>query len=106
HLEQLAFSDEDIDYLRSRGSFRDDFLAWLRAFRFTGDVFAIQTGTPLFANEPIMEIVAPIASAQFVETVVMNQIHVQTVLASKAARIVTGATVRACVCVGPRPTAR
>ena len=102
HLEQLTFSDEDLDYLRGLGSFSEDFLTWLRGFRFTGDIYAVAEGTPLFANEPIMEIVAPIASAQLVETVVMNQIHVQTVLASKAARIVAAARGRTVIDFGTR----
>jgi len=102
HLEQLTFSDEDLDYLRGLGSFSEDFLTWLRGFRFTGDIYAVAEGTPVFANEPIMEIVAPIASAQLVETVVMNQIHVQTVLASKAARIVAAARGRTVIDFGTR----
>jgi nicotinate phosphoribosyltransferase len=102
HLERLAFSDDDVDYLRGLGSFTEDFLTWLRGFRFTGDVYAVAEGTPVFANEPILEIVAPIASAQFVETVVMNQIHVQTVLASKAVRIVTAAGGRTVIDFGAR----
>ena len=102
YLEELTFSDGDIDYLRSLGSFREDFLTWLCRFRFTGDVYAVAEGTPLFANEPILEIVAPIASAQLVETVVMNQIHVQMVLASKAARIVAAARGRTVIDFGTR----
>ena len=102
HLEQLTFSDEDLDYLRGLGSFNEDFLTWLRGFRFTGDIYAVAEGTPVFANEPIMEIVAPIASAQLVETVVVNQIHVQTVLASKAARIVAAARGRTVIDFGTR----
>src|SRR4030095_6648682 len=90
------------DYRPRRGSVTDDFLTWLRRFRFTGDVYAVPEGTPIFANEPIMEIVAPIASAQFVETVVMNQVHVQTVLASKAVRIVTAARGRTVIGFGAR----
>jgi nicotinate phosphoribosyltransferase len=102
HLEQVTFSDEDIDYLRGLGSFTEDFLTWLRDFRFTGDVYAVPEGTPLFANEPIMEIVAPIVAAQLVETIVMNQIHVQTVLASKAARVVAAARGRTVIDFGAR----
>jgi nicotinate phosphoribosyltransferase len=102
YLEGLTFSDDEIDYLRRLGSFREDFLSWLRGFRFTGDVYAVAEGTTVFANEPILEIVAPIASAQLVETVVMNQIHVQTVLASKAARIVAAARGRTVIDFGAR----
>ena len=90
-LEQLRFTDDDIVYLRSLKTFSDECLAWLSAFTFTGDVMAVPEGTPVFANEPILEVVAPIAQAQLVETLVMNQVHVQTVLASKGARVAAAA---------------
>nr|VFK13128.1 MAG: nicotinate phosphoribosyltransferase [Candidatus Kentron sp. LFY] len=90
-LENLYFSDEDIAYLASIGRFSNRFLDWLRGFRFTGDVYAMPEGTPVFANEPILEIVAPLPQAQILETLVMNQIHLQTMLASKAERVVTAA---------------
>ncbi|MHA7834640.1 MAG: nicotinate phosphoribosyltransferase, partial [Algiphilus sp.] len=84
HLQQLHFSDADIAYLRSLGHFSEDFLAWLRAFHFRGRVRAVPEGTPIFAHEPILEVEAPLPDAQLVETVVMNQIQLQTVLATKA----------------------
>jgi nicotinate phosphoribosyltransferase len=104
YLEQLHFTEEDVAYLRSLNRFSNEFLASLREFRFTGDVYAVPEGTPVFANEPIVEVVAPIAQGQLVETFVMNQIHVQTVLASKAVRVVTAARGRQVVDFGARRT--
>ena len=91
HLETLRFSTGDIAYLDSLGRFSPELLQWLEAFRFTGDVFAMAEGTPVFANEPILEIVAPLPQGQLVETFVINQIHGQTLVASKAARVVAAA---------------
>jgi nicotinate phosphoribosyltransferase len=102
YLETLRFTSDDIAYLRSLGPFSDGFLDRLRDFRFSGEVRAVPEGTPVFANEPILEVVAPIAEAQLVETFVMNQVHLQTVLASKAARVVAAAEGRAVVDFGPR----
>ncbi|MFN4219093.1 MAG: nicotinate phosphoribosyltransferase [Candidatus Bipolaricaulia bacterium] len=91
YLESLRFTDEEIQYLASLGQFSQSFLEWLRHMRFTGDVYAVPEGTPVFAQEPILEIVAPLPQAQLVETFVMNQVHLQTVLASKAYRVVAAA---------------
>jgi len=91
YLERLHFGEDDLAYLASLGKFSARFLQWLKDFRFAGDVYAVSEGTPLFANEPILEIVAPLPQAQLVETFVMNQIHVQTLLATKAHRVVTAA---------------
>ena len=102
HLEELHFADGDLDYLRSLDRFSETFLTSLRDFRFTGDVYAVPEGTPVFANEPIVEVVAPIAEGQLVETFVMNQIHAQTVLASKAVRVVMAARGRPIVDFGAR----
>jgi len=102
HLAGFGFSGADIAYLRSLATFSDPFLRRLPGFRFTGDVFAVPEGTPIFANEPILEVVAPIAEAQVVETFVMNQIHLQTVLASKAARVVEAAAGRPVIDFGAR----
>eukprot|EP00828_Plagiopyla_frontata_P036221 TRINITY_DN47861_c0_g2_i1.p1 TRINITY_DN47861_c0_g2~~TRINITY_DN47861_c0_g2_i1.p1 ORF type:complete len:320 (+),score=81.99 TRINITY_DN47861_c0_g2_i1:91-960(+) len=95
YLANLRFTCEDIAYLRSLHMFRDEFLAWLKDFRFTGNVYAMAEGTPFFALEPVLEIEAPLPQAQLVETCVMNQIHLQTVLASKAARVAQAAAGRA-----------
>ena len=102
YLEGLRFTEADIAYLRSLEKFTDPFLAWLREFRFTGDVRAVPEGTPVFANEPILEIAAPLPEAQLIETFVMNQVQLQTVLASKARRVVSAAAGRAVVDFGPR----
>ncbi|RMD87230.1 MAG: nicotinate phosphoribosyltransferase, partial [Alphaproteobacteria bacterium] len=96
-LENLRFDEEDIAYLRSIRQLDPGFVDWLRAFRFHGEVYAVPEGTPVFANEPIMEIVAPIAEAQIIETLVMNEVTLATVLASKAARVVTAAAGRTVV---------
>jgi nicotinate phosphoribosyltransferase len=91
YLETVRFGPDDLAYLASTGQFADHFLAWLGAFRFTGDVWAVPEGTPIFADEPLLEVVAPIAQAQLAETYLMNQVHLQTVIASKAARVVHAA---------------
>lgn len=91
YLENLSFGHDDLDYLASLGRFSDRFLLCLKEFRFTGDVYAVPEGTPVFANEPILEIVASLPQAQIVETFVMNQVHIQTLLATKAQRVVTAA---------------
>lgn len=102
YLERLSFSDTDIEYLATLGQFSDRFLNWLRDFHFSGEVRAVPEGTPVFADEPILEVVAPLPEAQLVETFIMNQIHLQTVLASKAGRIVTAADGRPVIDFGPR----
>jgi len=86
-LENLRFKDKDIQYLHSLGLFSDDFLQSLADFCFTGDVFAMPEGTVCFANEPLLEIRAPIAQAQLLETFILNQVHYQTLAASKAVRV-------------------
>ncbi|MHA7837868.1 MAG: nicotinate phosphoribosyltransferase [bacterium] len=101
-LEDLRFSEEDIAFLDSLESFSQRYLDSLRDFRFEGDVWAMPEGTPFFAEEPLIEVVAPPAQAQLVETLVMNQVHSATVLASKAARIVLAAEGRAVVDFGAR----
>jgi nicotinate phosphoribosyltransferase len=102
YLEQLYFSADSIAYLRSLGTFSEPFLEYLGGFRFQGDVYAVPEGTLIFANEPILEIAAPIAQAQVVETYVMNQIHLQTMTATKAARVVAAAAGRPVIDFGMR----
>lgn len=102
YLETIRFREEDLDYLASLGMFTDSFLTRLKDFRFTGEVDAVPEGTPVFANEPILEVVAPLPEAQILETYIMNQIHLQTVLASKAQRVVTAADGRPVVDFGAR----
>jgi len=97
YLEGLRFDADELGWLANQGLFRDEFLRWLEGFRFRGEVFAVAEGTPVFPNEPLLEVVAALPDAQLVETFVLNQIHVQTVLASKAARVVTAAGGRSVV---------
>ncbi|MEG3639834.1 nicotinate phosphoribosyltransferase [Magnetococcus sp. PR-3] len=86
-LEQLRFSEEDIDYLQQQGLFKGPFLAWLKGFRFSGDIYALPEGTLFFPPTPLLQVVAPLPQAQLVETLLMNQIHYQTAIASKGARV-------------------
>jgi nicotinate phosphoribosyltransferase len=102
YLENLRFTAEDLEYLRSLGTFRNEFLEWLRDFRFTGDVYALPEGSPFFANEPLIEVVAPIGEAQLLESYLLNQVHFQTCAASKAARVVLAAQDRGVVDFGLR----
>jgi len=104
YLEALRFDSRALDYLSSLNIFSQRFLAYLEQLRFTGDVFAMPEGMPFFANEPLLEVKAPIPQAQMVETLVMNQIHVQTVLASKALRVVASAQGRRVLDFGMRRT--
>jgi nicotinate phosphoribosyltransferase len=101
-LEAFRFDEDDTDYLRSLGSFREEFLDRLPTVRFSGDVWAVPEGTIVFPNEPIVQVVAPILEAQLAETFVINQIHLQSVIASKAARVVDAAQGRAVVDFGSR----
>lgn len=101
-LETMRFTEDAARYLAGLPWFTDEFLRWLLELRFTGDVYAVPEGTPVFANEPIVEVVAPIAEAQLAETFVMNQVHFQTVVASEAARVVTAAAGRTVVDFGLR----
>lgn len=102
YLETVRFTPESLDYLSTRGEFSPEFLEWLAGFRFTGDVYAVPEGTPVFQDEPILEVVAPISEGQLAETFITNQVHLQTVLASKAARVVHAAGERAVVDFGLR----
>ena len=91
YLEHLRFTPGELDHLATDDTFSEAFLGWLADFRFTGEVRAVAEGTPIFPEEPILEIRAPIGEAQVIETFVMNQIHLQTVLASRASRVVRAA---------------
>jgi nicotinate phosphoribosyltransferase len=93
-LEKLRYSPAELDYLDSLGRFSKRLLEFLERFRFSGDVCAVPEGTPVFAEEPILEIVAPLPEAQLIETYLLNQIHLQTLVASKAVRIVHAAAGR------------
>ncbi len=88
YLEQLHFSSDEIDWLASSGQFKPIVLARLKSLKFTGDVHAMPEGTVFFPNEPILRITAPLPEAQLVESRVINLLHFQTLIASKAARSV------------------
>jgi len=104
YLERLAFSAEALEHLRSLPQFDDAFVNWLARLRFTGDVHAIPEGTPVFAGEPLLEVEAPIAEAQLVETYLLNQITFQTLIASKGARVVAVAGGKPVIDFGTRRT--
>ncbi|SEW08250.1 nicotinate phosphoribosyltransferase [[Clostridium] fimetarium] len=91
YINDLHFSKEDIDYLRSTGLFDDDFLEYLNVFKFTGDIYAIPEGTVVFPKEPLVKVIAPIMEAQLVETAILNIINHQSLIATKAARVVYAA---------------
>jgi nicotinate phosphoribosyltransferase len=91
YLERLRFSPAELDYLASLNRFSTRLLDYLERFRFSGDVCAVPEGTPLFAEEPILEVVAPLPEAQLIETYLLNQIHLQTLAASKAVRVARAA---------------
>jgi nicotinate phosphoribosyltransferase len=101
-LEDVRFTEDALRFLAARPEFRPEFLEWLSGFRFTGDVWAVREGTPVFANEPILELRAPLPEAQLAETLILNQVHVQTTLASKAARVVLAARGRPVIDFGMR----
>jgi nicotinate phosphoribosyltransferase len=101
-LEGLRFTGEEVDWLRSTGRFRADLLDYLRDLRFTGDVDAMPEGTIVFADEPLVRIVAPLPIAQLVETRIINLMHFETLIASKAARMVIAAKGRRLVDFGLR----
>src|SRR5215467_11176366 len=96
-LETFAVDAAGIDYLHSRRLFADDFLDFLKELRFTGEVRAIPEGRLFFAEEPVLEVTAPIIEAQIIETFLINQINLQSLIATKAARCVHGARGRAVV---------
>jgi nicotinate phosphoribosyltransferase len=90
-LETFAFSTDDLAFLQQTGRFHADFLDYLAHLRFTGEVYALPEGCLCFAHEPLLEITAPIIEAQIIETFVLNAMHLQTLIASKAARCVAAA---------------
>jgi nicotinate phosphoribosyltransferase len=97
YLESFAFDAAGLDYLTSQKLFSDDFLHYLADLRFTGNVWAVPEGRVFFKDEPIIEITAPIIQAQIIETFIINQIHLQTLIATKAARCVHAAGGRSVV---------
>ena len=102
YIKELHFDDEDIEYLRSKGIFDEEFLAYLKDFKFSGDIYAVPEGTPVFPNEPIMTVKAPAIEAQMIETFVLLTLNHQTLIATKANRIVRAAQGRAVLEFGSR----
>ena len=105
YLTALEFTADEIAYLRGLPQFAgapEEFFGYLKHFRFTGDVFAVPEGTPMFAGEPILTVRAPIIEAQIVETFLLSAIGFQTMIASKAARIVAAAAGRGVIEFGTR----
>jgi nicotinate phosphoribosyltransferase len=90
-IRELRFGPRELDYLRSLELFADDFVEYLAAFRFSGDLEAMPEGTACFANEPLVRVTAPRIEAQLLETLLLNQINFQTMIATKAARVVLAA---------------
>lgn len=102
YLSNLHFSDEDIEYLRSKKLFGEDFLDYLKNFKFSCDVWAIPEGTPIFPGEPIMTVRGPVVQAQLIETMLLLIINHQSLIATKANRIVRAAGSRPVMEFGSR----
>ncbi len=91
YIQNLSFDEEDIAYLRAKGCFSEEFLDYLRDFRFTGDIWAVPEGTPIFPNEPILTVRASAIQAQFIETFLLLTVNHQSLIATKSNRIVRAA---------------
>ncbi|HHV09445.1 MAG TPA: nicotinate phosphoribosyltransferase [Clostridiales bacterium] len=91
YIKALTFTDEDLAYLRTLNIFNEDFLSYLKSFRFTGDIYAIPEGTVVFPMEPLVKVIAPIIEAQLIETALLNIINHQSLIATKASRVVYAA---------------
>ena len=91
YIENLRFDEEDIAYLRKKDVFCEEFLEYLRSFRFTGDIWAVPEGTPIFPREPILTVRAPAIEAQFIETYLLLNLNHQSLIATKSNRIVRAA---------------
>ena len=102
YIQDLHFSQEDIAYLRSRELFSEEFLEYLADFHFTGDIWAVPEGTPIFPKEPIMTVRAPAIEAQLIETYVLLCINHQSLIATKANRVVRAAQGRTVLEFGSR----
>ncbi|MEM3581159.1 MAG: nicotinate phosphoribosyltransferase, partial [Candidatus Bathyarchaeia archaeon] len=100
-LEKMKFTEEHIKFLKGQG-FKEEFLEYLRNFKFSGDVWAIPEGTVVFPNEPLIRVTAPIIEAQLIETFILNTINLQTTIATKASRVVYAAQGRSVIEFGLR----
>lgn len=94
YIKNLKFTEEDISFLRSKNIFSEGFLEYLRTFKFTGDIYAMPEGTPIFPGEPILTVRAPSIEAQFIETFVLLCVNHQSLIATKANRVVRAADSR------------
>ena len=101
-IEQLRFNDDDVEYLRSRKLFDEGFLSYLKAFHFSGDIYAVPEGTTVFPNEPILTVRAPIIEAQMIESFLLLALNHQSLIATKASRIVRAAQDRTVLEFGTR----
>lgn len=102
YLKNLKFEKEDIDYLRGKGCFSEEFLAYLENFKFSCDVWAIEEGTPIFPHEPILTVRGPVIQSQFIESMILLIINHQSLIATKASRIVRSAAGRPVMEFGTR----
>ena len=102
YIEDLHFTEEDIEYLRGRKLFSEAFLEYLRNFKFTGDIWAIPEGTPVFPREPLVTVRARAIEAQIIETFALLTVNHQSLIATKASRIVRAARGRAVMEFGSR----
>ena len=91
YIENLHFSEEDVEYLRSKRLFTEEFLKYLLHFRFRGDIYAMKEGTVMYPNEPVITVVAPLIDAQLIETTILLEINHQSLIATKTNRIVQAA---------------
>ena len=91
YVRDLHFSPDDIDYLKSLKIFDTDFLEYLRGFHFTGDIYAVPEGTVVFPREPLLKVIAPVMEAQLIETAILNLLNHQSLIATKASRVVYAA---------------
>ena len=102
YMKNLKFTNEDIEYLKSKNMFSNEFLEYLKNFRFECDVWAIPEGTPIFPGEPVVTVRGPVIQAQFIETMVLLSVNHQSLIATKANRIVRAAEGRAVMEFGSR----
>ena len=103
YLENVRFNEEQIKYLRKE-KLSEEFLEYLRTFKFTGEVWAVPEGTVVFPNEPLIRITAPIIEAQLVETFILNTVNLQTMLATKASRVICASQGKSVIEFGLRRT--
>lgn len=102
YIKNLNFNEDDINYLKSKNIFSDDFLDYLKNFKFTGDVWAIPEGTVVFPNEPLITVKAPLIEAQLLETTILCLINHQSLIATKSSRIVNASKGRPVMEFGAR----